>query len=263
MSEKKDASLLEASNELVRWLQLLVLPLWARAGLMIIMGLIVAGGLALLTFGIFLRKQEDIAAAITMLTVALPVMLVVVALVFGQNGEKRLTANTVALLDNEIPQALQANLSSAQTSVVLTKCLLGCRADYSLSFIGVGSSTSVKIDFSVELNVRKVNLAFWLNDYTFPDKISIETPSMKPFRHVISGAVAEGYRMNDTPASYFGSGKGHGILFFRELDPDFLIKPAARLYFCQDLSFFVRGVIEAVCEAGLRTSLQSESALHE
>lgn len=249
MSEQKTSSPIEASNELVRWLQLLVLPLWARIGLLLIMALIVAGGLTLLATSLIREEKEDLAAAMTLLTVALPVMLVVVALVFGQHGEKRLKANTSVLLESELPQALHANLSSTQASLAIQKTLQGCRCDYHLNFGGTGILSDVKLDFSVELNVRKINLAFWLNGYALPEHISAEVESLKPFRHVIAGALAEGYRMNDTPARYLGSGQGQGILFFRELDPDFLIKPAARLYFCQDLSFFVRGVIEAQCDA--------------
>lgn len=252
MSEEKTPNPIEASNELVRWLQLLVLPLWARISLLLVMALIVAGGLILLGNGLFLQEKENIAAAMTLLTVALPVMLVIVALVFGQSSEKRLKVNTSTLLDIEFPQTLQANLSSAEISSVIKKTLQGCRCDYHLSFKGNSTLSGVELEFSVELNVRKINLALWLNGHVLPESISIETESLKVFRHVIAGALAEGYRMNDSPARYFGSGKGQGILFFRELDPDFLIKPAARLYFCQDLSFFIRGVIEAQCDTARR-----------
>ncbi len=261
MSEHNNSSPIEASSELVRWLQLLVLPLWARVGLLVVMALIVAGGLALLGVGLVEREKESFVAAITMLTVALPVMLVVVALVFGQNGEKRLKTNTFALLDRELPQALEVNLGSPLAPLVIGKNVQGCRGDYELSFKGSGLLSGIKLNFSVELNVRKVNLAFWLNAHTLPGNISLETSTLQPFRHVIAGALAEGYRMNDTPAKYLGSGKGNGVLFFRDLDPDFLIKPAARLYFCQDLSFFVRGVIEAEYASSHHSDLPASAGL--
>ena len=261
MSEQKTSSPIETSNELVRWLQLLVLPLWARAGLLLVMALIVVGGLALLITGLIRGEKENFASAITMLTVALPVMLVVIALVFGQHGEKRLKTNTLAMLERELPQTLQASLSSPDVPLTIKKIVQGCRCDYHLSFGGCGLLSGIKLDFSVELNVRKVNLAFWLNAHALPEHISVDTEALKSFRHVMAGALAEGYRMNDTPANYFGSGKRNGILFFRELDADFLIKPAARLYFCQDLSFFVRGVIEAECASSLHDGLPANASV--
>lgn len=245
MSEKQDPNPLAPSNELVRWLQLLVLPLWARLGLLVIMGLIVAGGLTLLVAGLVLQEKEDLTAAMTLLTVALPVMLIVVALVFGQNGEKRLKDITRVLLEIELPLTLIANLSSSDARSTIKNTLQGCRCDYQLKLVGGNSATTISLDFSIELNVRKVNVAFWLNAPPLPDSVSIETEVLKPFRHVISGALSEGYKLNETPLHFFSAGKSNGLLFFRELDPDFLLKPAARLYFCQDMSFFVRGVVEA------------------
>ena len=35
------------------------------------------------------------------------------------------------------------------------------------------------------------------------------------------------------------------LLFFRALPDDFLLRPMEKLYFTQDLGFFVRGILEA------------------
>jgi len=261
MSESKPTSAIEASNELVRWLQLLVLPLWARIVLVVVMLMIVSGSLALLAVGLFRRDKESIAAVIPLLTVALPVMLVVIALVFSQNGGKRLKLNTTMLLEKDLPQAITDNLAAKEKTIRLTTTAQGCRADYELTLGVEGAVPDAMIHFSVELNVRKVNLAFWLGGFDSPEQVSIDTPSLKPYSHVISGALAEGYRMNPVPARYFGTGKGYGLLFFRELEADFLLKPAARLYFCQDLSFFVRGVLEAQIDQA-QGAAENSSAEH-
>lgn len=36
-----------------------------------------------------------------------------------------------------------------------------------------------------------------------------------------------------------------GVVFTKSLHEDFLLEPAQRLYFAQDLSFFIRGMLEA------------------
>lgn len=254
MSDNPSISPIETSNELVRWFQLLVLPLWARAGLLVLMGLIISSGVALLVFGILRSEKDAIAAAMTLLTVALPVLLIVVAIVFGQQGDQRLRQLTLALLQTEIPASIQSNIEGAGCSVDVRTVSHGCRADYVLVFSNTLSRSTTTLLFSVELNVHKVNVAFWIADLLPADKVLLDTPVLQPYRHVISGALKEGYSMNQTPAYYLGSGQGVAALFVKILEPQFLLKPAARLYFCQDLAFFVRGVLEA------RYSQQSSSS---
>ena len=235
-------------------MQLLVLPIWARIGLLLIMFLIVAGGLVLLTTGLLWKEKEDVTAAMTLLTVSLPIMLIVVALVFGQRGAKRLKDSTRYLLETELPETLLANLVSRGNRPAIERNLQGCRCDYRLHYRGNGAMSGLEVNFSVELNVKKINVAFWLATQDLPDIVSIETGALGHFRHVFAGAEAEGYRMNNSPAHYLGTGSGSGVLFSRELDPDFLLKPAARLYLCQDLGFFVRGVVEATYSASKASS---------
>jgi hypothetical protein len=57
-------------------------------------------------------------------------------------------------------------------------------------------------------------------------------------------AEREGYVLN--PVIQDASGIGmKGFVFIKTLHEDFLLSPAQRLHFAQDLSFFVRGLLEA------------------
>ena len=64
-------------------------------------------------------------------------------------------------------------------------------------------------------------------------------------QHLLAGARAEGYRLNHELADYGGDDGGRALLFYRTLPEDFLLRPIERLYFTQDLGFFVRGIVEA------------------
>ena len=70
-------------------------------------------------------------------------------------------------------------------------------------------------------------------------------PALACYQHVIAGALAEGYRLNQELAAYGGTDGGKSLLFFRTLPEDFLLRPIEKLYFTQDLGFFVRGIIES------------------
>jgi len=77
-----------------------------------------------------------IAAAIGLLTVALPVGLVVIGLVFGQRSERRLAQFTHAVLDTLIPAQVQ-QLACAPRGLQFTQLSrTGCRSTYRLSAPG-------------------------------------------------------------------------------------------------------------------------------
>ena len=52
---------------------------------------------------------------------------------------------------------------------------------------------------------------------------------------------------NDSPAR--GPDGRMGLIFYRTLAQDFLLQPPLRLYFAQDLAFFVRAVLAAQADA--------------
>lgn len=76
MSDSSNPSSAQPSSEVVRWLQSLALPLWARGVLVIVFLAVMLGGLGLVVWAVFNRDKESMTAAISLLTVALPVSLI-------------------------------------------------------------------------------------------------------------------------------------------------------------------------------------------
>ena len=260
MSDSSSPSGAQPSSEVVRWLQSLALPLWARGVLVIVFLAVMLGGLGLVVWAAFNRDKESMTAAISLLTVALPVSLIVIGLVFGQRSEKRLARITNTILDQLIPQEVQA--IACQPRKLQLKQLLraGCRSTYILTAEQGQSALKHPLQFSVELNVRKVNVMFSLPDTIRPAGPLDKNPALSAYQHVIAGAQAEGYHLNSELAEYGGVDGGRALLFFRALPDDFLLRPMEKLYFTQDLGFFVRGIIEAQETAQPLTATPTQSS---
>ncbi len=240
---------LNNSADLIRWLKMLALPRWAKWILALVMVLTLGGALALGAWGALTNHIDVVTAAVTILTVGLPVGLIVVALVFGDGGAYKLQALTQLVLRKEVPDALVANLNARSGYRSFEDCHIsfdihGCIADYVLSIRVPGDAIQGRqpvqreLTFKLELNVRKANLVLWLPEaFVQPSQ---DKPS--PYASCFFGAEREGYLRNATPIA--GSREGYlGAVFIKQLSDDFLLNPAERLYFAQDLAFFVRGVL--------------------
>jgi hypothetical protein len=121
----------------------------------------------------------------------------------------------------------------------------GCRATYLLDSATAATDGASRLKFSVELNVRKVNLMFSLPDGVASTSSQANTAHLLNHQHVIAGALAEGYQLNERLVHYAGEDGGQALIFFKTLPEDFLLRPIEKLYFAQDLAFFVRGMVEA------------------
>jgi hypothetical protein len=238
---------INGSNDLVRWLKMLTLPRWAKFALAVIMLLTLGSALGLLLWGLLLRKYEVISSAVAILTVGLPVGLIVVALVFGDGGASKLKELTKLVLTKEIPEAILLNLASTAGDVSfktpsITPTLSGCIADYVLSANGAPShidehGKQLTLEFKLELNVRKANLVIWI-----PASGRGEDHRVESYQSSFFGAVNEGYVHNIAPVH--GAKSGHiGHVFIKTLGDDFLLNAGERLYFAQDLAFFIRGLL--------------------
>lgn len=268
MSEDKEIKGLQASNELIRWLQLLVLPTWFRILLMGLVLLVLIGAAMITVVGIIRSEKDQITGGITLLTIGLPIMLIVVALVFGQQSDKKLVKATQKLLSIEVPTATLENLAATMQAEIEQE-IQGCRCNYRLKFNNPDNQQPQELQFTLEINVKKANLAFWMKDNLasninklFDSNNQIDRDSaVYAYKHVIIGAESEGYIRNPEPAQDISRGQNGGLLFIRQLESDFLLKPILRLYFCQDLAFFVRGILEATLsnDGNPPNTLQSKS----
>ena len=237
MSDDTSSPPLGLSSELLRWLRLLVLPLWARVVIFGLMIVVVVGGLGLLAYGVWAQKDEVASRAMQLITLSLPVLVVVLALVFGQNSDAKLLLLTRQLLGRDFPAALQQQLPDA---VQLHHQVRGCSGLYRLR-----DAQGREVQFQVELNVYKANVALAMAQ--LPPAVQLADPALAPLAHALQGAVAEGYQLNPTPGTLQRTDgrSGPALILYRTLSKDFLLEPAQRLYFVQDLSFLIAGVWHA------------------
>lgn len=239
---------LQTSNELVRWLKMLSLPRWAKAVIAIPMVFALVGAIFLLGWAVWQGKFELVTPAISILTIGLPIGLIVVAMVFGDGGATKLSEITNQVLSQEVPAAIETNLQFAAQDghfvfVNLVKEVKGCIAEYSINTEGQTSdhqtARSFELRIKLELNVKKVNFVIWLSG-THEDNLA----SQQRYSSCFFGAQKEGYILNESPIH--GEKKGMvGLVFIKHLQDDFLINASERLYFAQDLAFFVRGLVSA------------------
>lgn len=239
---------IKASGDLIRWLRMLALPLWAKAILALIMGVVIASALGLLVWSLSFNRIEVLSSAVAILTVALPITLVVVAMVFGDGGAKKLKTLTKLVLESEVPTALHENLAATSAYAPYDRCDVtltahGCVADYALSVARFDqqapspASLVRALRFKLELNVRKANVVLWL-----PRRAFASGAGDHPYQSCFFGAAREGYVQNELPIACADPDLV-GVVFIKNLSEDFLLNPAERLYFAQDLAFFIRGIL--------------------
>jgi hypothetical protein len=184
--------------------------------------------------------------------VGLPLGLIVIALVFGDGGSRKLRQLTTLVLETEVPRAILENLAPLTegplANAKVEQRSRGFITDYTVS-TQPASGPGATLHFRLELNVRKVNLVYW-SPIPPPDNNATKLFESSPGLHsCLVGAEREGYVLN--PVSQASSGDGrNGCVFIKTLHEDFLLSPAQRLYFAQDLSFFVRGLLEASVRHG-------------
>lgn len=198
MSDAASTNQLGLSSELLRWLRLLVLPLWARVVIFGLMIVVVVGGLTMLAYGLWAQKDDMASRAMQLITLSLPVLVVVLALVFGQNSDAKLLGLTHQLLGKDFPRTLGQQLH---------------------------------------------------------ERVQLGDPVLGPLSHTLQGAEAEGYLLNPSPGKLqcADGSDCQALILYRSLSKDFLLEPAQRLYFIQDLSFFMAGVWHALHTKAPRT----------
>lgn len=234
------------SSELIRWLKLLALPLWAKVAIASIMLITLANALHLLLAGVVEPDREAIASGVTLLTVGLPVGLIVVAVVFNDGGATRLRELTRQVLHDDIPSALRNNFDARPFQPAgwvpdIRVRVHGCAGSY-VVVSPPSEGNRELLSFVVELNVHKINLVIQLPGHHPLQKAADYFEQTATLKSCLTGALNEGYRLIEMPEHRNGT---TGLVLTRTLREDFLLDAAQRLYFAQDLAFFLRGMIEA------------------
>lgn len=231
MSDSNSSEQLGISSELLRWLRLLELPLWARIIVFAMMIVVVVGGLGMLGYAIWAQKDDIASRAMQLITLSLPIWVIVLALVFGQNSDAKLRKLTRKLLEDDFTNALRLQLPAGAH---LDAEVRGCCALYRLHQAGQQA-----LHFQLELNVYKVNVV--VQSPPALDLARLEHAALQDWAHALQGAIAEGYVLNPRPGRLeCGDGRRlRAFTLYRTFPKDFLLEPAQRLYFVQDLCFFM------------------------
>ena len=80
---------LQTSNELIHWLKMLSLPLWARVGLVVAMILALTGAFGMLVYGVMSKDSGVRSSSVVVLTIGMPVALIKEGYVLNPHGVKQ------------------------------------------------------------------------------------------------------------------------------------------------------------------------------
>jgi len=235
------------TDEIIRWIKLLALPKWAKLCVILALTLMLSSATFLIVRGIIDLDKDTTIAGVGLLTFGLPLALITIATFFEDGGTTRLTELTRKLLEQELPKALDQYLHARPLNTrdfkpAITHQVRGCVGDYKVHVSSTEDGKPI-LHFLVELNVHKVNIVVLL-----PDKPNLND-SKDYFKESIllesclHGATNEGYQLNPKPEERENN---VGLVLTKTFSEDFLLNPLQRLYFAQDLSFFIRGMIDAL-----------------
>lgn len=237
---------LRTSSELIRWLKLLALPLWAKVAIAFIMLITLANALHLLLAGMVEPDRDAIASGVTLLTVGLPIGLIVVAVVFNDGGASRLRELTRQVLHEDIPSALRNNFDArpfvpADWVPDIRVRVHGCAG--SDSVVSPPSEGNRELlSFVVELNVHKINLVIQLNGHHSIQKAADYFERTATLTSCLTGALNEGYRLIEMPEHRNGT---TGLVLTRTLARGFPAGRRPMTVLRAGPGIFLRGMIEA------------------
>lgn len=238
---------------LIQHARQLSIPLWVRMSALAIalatftMGLwLIAGGVASCHASVCDERMLEIGSRIV--TIAFLPSLVLVYVAFAQTGVSALTRKSRALLADCIPGALLTRPGSASAlgsgqdiidssaQVFHSPGVPSARYRLALS----RKDSTAELWFQVDFNVSKVNITVHV-PWTAPFSAQEAREQLeKRFPVSFEGARDEGYTVDNSIARIEQGGRL--ILSFcirRRLAADFLWDSAGKLYFAQDLRYFL------------------------
>lgn len=229
------------------------------------------------------RNDYWIAAGTSLLAVVLPLLLIGVIFVFSHSGHRALKDRTALILLRHIPAELlrisedsareyrayqperwfnwfsSPNRPFPERSLVQLEYSYernDCAADYRIGVpANLYSGDPVLLRLRVEINVHKLNLVIWVDEkqkmlaetitrHASSSRFSDAEQQAIPMLNTLIGATKSGYTVNKELINrHHDSGIHYGIVFIRELAPDFLWNPAEQMFIAQDLMFMVRALM--------------------
>jgi len=240
----------------------LSVPLWARSLALCLGVATFVAGLWLLWMGSVNCGDRGncgnvLDTGVRIVTTSFVPVIVLVYLVFAQTGVSALTRKSRELLATTIPEALRTkhqagDLSAltdeiAHSDVELTHHRGAPTAHYRLTLsrgVGTGMATA-HIRFLVDFNVTKMNVVVFIPCIDPPPAEPGGSWLARHFPVTCEGARHEGYEV-DQSMSYVTTQAVPllKICLRHRLANDFLWDPAAKLYFAQDLRYFLFSLAE-------------------
>jgi hypothetical protein len=230
----------------------LSVPIWARGlALLLALGAMFSGAW-LLWFGVLSCpggcNEKLMDSGVKVLSVSLVPVLILVYLVFAETGVRALKRKTRELLEQTVIDAFRIEESSlppmvsdrdvSASEAKLSAPISGPTAYYQLRVKRqTGAAT---LSFQLDFNVTKVNVVIYLPWIEHEVGEDLNKAVKARLCGTFEGARHEGYDFDANVARITVDGKTFVVLCARKrLRQDFLWDPGSKLYFVQDLRFFL------------------------
>lgn len=243
---------------MIQQIRQLSVPIWARVVALVVAVGTFIGGAWLLVLGSSTcgASCDDkwLQTGTTILGTTTVPVLVLLYLAFAETGVKALTRKTKEILTRIVPTAFQSTTRSGGlgSEGVISKCEVNVRySDGSPSALYTVVATQqdrrARLFFSLDINVNKAVVVFFVpgpatasenNSMTAAEQIK------NKFKETFEGAAHEGYKIDESTNGLREGIRSYSrIVARKQLTEDFLWDPGRKLYFAQDLSFFVIAMI--------------------
>lgn len=223
--------------DFLQFIKLVSIAKWLKTvSLVFVIGFLGLAGYITYT-GVVNQDSSTLQAGASLLGVVFPLFLFIGFISFYESGTKPLQKATSNILLNLIPTALSRITVANKAAITIdTTQENNCIAYYKIS------ATPLSLLIRLELNVYKLNLAILLPSNKFNADMSLVN---KAFAHSLAGCKKEGYIINESlPLTRHAGHDYHELVLYKELPKDFLWNSAEKLYFTQDLVFFVTSLLK-------------------
>lgn len=236
----------------------LSIPLWVRGTVLVLVMAVFFADVGVLIFSFLNKEDKWLQIAGTVFGATFVPMLVVVYLAFAETGVSALRKKTQELLEVTVPTSLaemrgvlQGDGFGGEIDIVIDQVLLDADSSSKRYRVSIQSSSDQRRNvlsemiFSLDINVFKANVGLWFPADRFG---SSEKPILSLLQqvlgHTLEGARREGYEFNENLGQIHWGGRHYLCLVaIKRLPNDFLWDPGHKLYFAQDLRFFIASAL--------------------
>lgn len=193
-------------------------------------------------------------AIVSLFSFSVPIFLIGLLLATAEGGVRSLQKRSIEMLTVTVPTALRSAGSDGRPAIIETLFQTGgTYAEYEVRAPTGINFASIRI--GIDLNVRKASVRFFLPTSTLSRRVAPGDKSgegalrfdqvQEQFSHSLHAAVEyEQYLLNKALFTIRRSEIDYVVIVaVKLLSRDFLWNPAERLYFAQDLAFFVRSML--------------------